>query len=99
MSLDWQEVTSRYGGGALVPTVAGGKTLQVTGVTDEGIDIRTSLWKDTLARKDLEKAVTLLGEGRLSRHPGTFAEDYRTHVADVRGTSVAHILRDLGFLD
>jgi hypothetical protein len=99
MPLDWQEVKRRYGGGASVPTVAGGRTLQVTGATDSGIQIRTSLWKDTLAREHLEKAVRLLEEGRLSRQPGAFAEEYRHWVADARGTSAAHILKDLGFLD
>jgi hypothetical protein len=41
----------------------------------------------------------MLEAGRLTRHPGHFAEQYRTNVADVRGTSVAHVLKDLGHLD
>ncbi len=99
MPLDWEDVKRRYGNGAKVPTVAGGKTLEVTGADDKALYIRTSLWKDALAREHLEKAVQLLEVGRLTRHPGHFAEQYRTNVADVRGTSVAHILKDLGHLD
>jgi ssDNA-binding replication factor A large subunit len=99
MPLNWEEVKRRYGSGAKIPTVAGGKTFEVTGADDDGISIRTSLWTDTLAREDLEKAVELIEAGRLTRHPGHFAEEYRHRVADARGTSVAHILKDLGYLD
>ena len=99
MPLDWDEVKRRYGDGAQVPTVAGGKTLDVTGADDEHIYIQTRLWKDALRRADLEKAVALIEEGRMTRQPGAFAEEYRTIVADARGTSVAHVLKDMGHLD
>jgi hypothetical protein len=99
MPLDWEDVKRRYDGGAKVPTVAGGKTLQVTGVDDGAVHIKTSLWSDSLAREHLELAVRLLEDGKLTRHPGHFAEQYRHNVADVRGTSAAHILKDLGHLD
>lgn len=98
MPLEWDEVKRRYGKGAQVPTAAGGKTLEITGVDDDRIYIKTPLWKAELQRAHLEKAVVLLEEGRLTRHPGHFAEEYRHMVADVRGSSVAHILKDLGFL-
>lgn len=98
MPLDWEEVRRRYGRGARVPTVAGGKTLEVTGVDGDYIYIRNPLWKDALSRVHLEKAVGLIETGRLTRDPGLFAEEYRHEVADIRGTSVAHILKDLGFL-
>jgi hypothetical protein len=99
MPLDWNEVKRRYGSGFLVPTVAGGKTLEVTAADEERIYIKTPLWKDELQRTHLEKAVSLIEDGHLTRHPGHFAEEYRHTVADVRGSSVAHILKDLGFLD
>ncbi len=98
MPLDWEEVQRRYAGGAEVRTVAGGKTFQITGADDSAIYVKTSLWKDALAREHLEKAVRLIEEGRLTTHPGRFAEEFRSAVADARGTSVAHILKDLGHL-
>lgn len=99
MPLDWEEVKRRYASGAEVPTVAGGKRFEVTGADDDAIYVKTSLWKDRLEREHLEKAVRLIEEGRLTTHPGHFAEEFRSAVADVRGTSVAHILKDLGHLD
>lgn len=98
MPLDWVEVTRRYRAGALVPTVAGGKTLEVTGVDDTAVHIRHALWRDSLQRVHLEKAAELIDQGRLSRSAGPFVEEYRTEVADVRATSAAHILKDLGYL-
>lgn len=99
MPLDWSDVKRRYGGGALVPTVAGHKTLEVTGADDAAIHIRNPLWQAALARSDLEKGVALIEDGVISRDPGMFVEDYRVYVTDDRATSVAHILHDLGFLD
>ena len=99
MTLDWATVERRYGDGASIPTVAGGKTLQITGVDAEGVHIRNALWRDTLRRADLEKAVALVETDRMSRHAGLFVEEYRTLVADVRATSAAHVLKDLGFLE
>lgn len=99
MPLDWTEVVSRYEGGTRIPTVAGGKTLEITGVDDSGVHIRHSLWRDTLAREHLEKAVGLVENDRMSRHAGLFVEEYRALVADVRATSVAHVLKDLGVLE
>jgi hypothetical protein len=96
--LDWTAVRSRYGGGARIATVAGGKTLEITGVDDNGVHIRHALWRDTLAREHLEQAVLLIEEDRMTRHAGLFVEDYRALVADVRATSAAHVLKDLGFL-
>lgn len=99
MPMNWAEVVKKYDGGARVPTVAGGKTLQVTGVDASGIHIRNALWKDVLRRADLEKAVDLIEGNQMSRHAGLFVEEYRTLVADVRATSAAHVLKDLGFLE
>jgi dTDP-glucose pyrophosphorylase len=99
MPIDWHEVEARYRDGCSIPTVAGGKTLQITGADDQGIHIRNALWKDTLRRKDLERAVELIEDKRLSKTTGPFVEEYRTLVADVRATSVAHVLKDLGWLE
>jgi hypothetical protein len=99
MSLDWELVKRRYPAGTRIPTVAGGKTLEITGVDDEAVHIRHPLWTDALARRHLEKAVELIEQGRITRHAGLFAEDYRVEVADVRATSAAHLLKHLGFLE
>ncbi|ODU01305.1 MAG: hypothetical protein ABS81_21020 [Pseudonocardia sp. SCN 72-86] len=99
MPLNWSTVEQKYGGGTRIPTVAGGKTLQITGVDAEGVHIRNALWRDTLRRADLEKAVDLVEADQMSRHAGLFVEEYRTLVADVRATSAAHVLKDLGFLE
>lgn len=98
MPLDWTDVLRRYGDGAQVPTVAGGKTLEVTGADETAVHIRNALWRDSLQRVHLEKATMLLEQGRLNRVAGLFVEEYRTEVADVRATSAAHILKDLGYL-
>jgi hypothetical protein len=99
MPLDWTEVIRRYGDGAEVPTIAGGRTLRVIGADEAHVHITNGLWRVALQREHLEKAVELLEAGRITRAPGHFAEEYRTAVADERGTSVAHLLRDLGHLD
>lgn len=99
MPLDWKVVEKKYAEGAKVPTVAGKKTLEVVGANKEGIHIRNPLWDAVVKRSDLEKGVSLIEEGVISRDPGFFVEDYRVYVTDDRATSVAHILHDLGFLD
>ena len=99
MPLDWSKVTERYGAGYRVPTITGGKHLQVSRATDEAIYIESPIWTARLAREDLEKGVELIDEGTISTDPGLFVEDYMIYVSKNRATSVAHILRDLGFLD
>lgn len=99
MPLDWDTVLRRYGDGARIPTVAGGKTLEITGADDTGVHIRTVLWRDTLARPHLEKAVELVESDQMTRHAGLFVEEYRAMVADIRATSAAHVLKDLGVLE
>ena len=99
MPLDWSIVIAKYGNGARVPTVTGGKFLQVTRADEKAIYIESPIWNATLDRSNLEKGVSLIEEGLVSRDPGLFVEDYMLYVANQRATSVAHILRDLGFLD
>lgn len=99
MPLDWKLVVKKYGTGAQVPTCAGGKFLHVTKVDDAAIYIESPIWSVALDRANLEKGVVLIEDGTISRDPGLFVEDYMLYVANQRATSVAHILRDLGFLD
>ena len=99
MPLEWAEIRRRYGKGARVPTITGGKYLQVAGVSDDAITIETPIWTALLQREHLEKGVQLIEEGLISTDPGLFVEDYMVYVSKNRATSVAHILRDLGFLD
>lgn len=99
MPIDWADIVARYGKGAKVPTVTGGKYLDVAGADETAIYIQSPIWSATLDRSNLEKGVTLIEEGVISRDPGLFVEDYMLYVANQRATSVAHILRDLGFLD
>ena len=99
MPLDWSQVIERYGNGAKVPTITGGKYLQVARATEDAIYIESPIWSAVLQRSDLEKGVQLIDEGTISTDPGLFVEDYMLYVSNQRATSVAHILRDLGFLD
>ena len=99
MPLDWSKVMDRYGAGYRVPTITGGKHLQVSHATDEAIYLESPIWTARLAREDLEKGVDLIDDGTISTDPGLFVEDYMIYVSKNRATSVAHILRDLGFLD
>ncbi|HUR85489.1 MAG TPA: hypothetical protein VMY78_09100 [Solirubrobacteraceae bacterium] len=100
MPLDWEAVKRRYENGAEVPTVAGNKTLDVTGADDEAIYIRGGrLWTAALQRSHLELAAELIELGELSRTPVAFVEEYHARVAPERGTSVAHILKDFGFIE
>jgi len=99
MPLDWPSVLAKYGQGFMVPTVAGGKFLKVSHADEEAIYIESPIWNAKLQRVNLEKGVALIEDGTISRDPGLFVEDYMLYVANERATSVAHVLRDLGFLD
>jgi hypothetical protein len=99
MPLEWPRVMDRYAAGASVPTISGGKFLQVSGADESAIRIETPVWEAVLERANLEKAVELIENGTISSDPGLFVEDYMLYVSKVKATSVAHILRDLGFLD
>ncbi len=99
MPLEWSKVMERYGHGMKVPTITGGKFLNVARATDEAVYIESPIWSARLAREDLEKGVQLIEDGTISTDPGLFVEDYMIYVSNNRATSVAHILRDLGYLD
>ncbi len=99
MPLEWNDVIMKYGGGYQVPTIVGDKFLHIEKVDNEAITISSPIWRTQLHRENLEKGVRLIDEGIISPDPGLFVEDYILYVANERATSVAHILRDLGFLD
>ena len=100
MPLDWNEVMARYGSGAQVPTVAGGKTLEVEGADAQHIYIRGGrLWRAALPRDHLERAAAAIERGEMSRSPVAFVEEYHERIHPERGTAVAHILKDFGFID
>lgn len=99
MPLQWEVVRERYEADPQVRQHGSSRTLEVTEVAETHLAVSTRLWTKRLEREHLEQAVRLIEEGRLTTHPGHFAEEFRSAVADVRGTSVAHVLKDLGHLD
>jgi hypothetical protein len=98
MPLDWADVVERYENGAELPSMPGARTLEVTGADDNYIYVSHRLWKDKLTRANLEKAVRLLEEGRMTRNYGDVVDHYRTYIADERPTTAATVLKDLGFV-
>lgn len=99
MPLDWSRVVQKYGDGFKVPTITGGKFLQVSSADDTAIHIENPVWTSILERVHFEKAVELIEEGLISTDPGLFVEDYMLYVSNHRATSVAHIMRDLGYIE
>ena len=99
MPLDWSKVVEKCKDGFKVPTLTGGKFLQISAADDAAIHIENPVWISTLERAHLEKAVQLIEEGLLSTDPGLFVEDYMLYVSNHRATSVAHIMRDLGYIE
>ncbi|GAA1276939.1 hypothetical protein GCM10009609_45020 [Pseudonocardia aurantiaca] len=98
MPLDWADVVKRYENGAELPSMPGAHTLKVTGADDNYIYVSHRLWKAKLTRANLEKAVRLLEEGRMTRDYGDVVDHYRTYIADERPTTAATVLKDLGFV-
>lgn len=99
MPLDWAKVIERYGDGADVESIPGASTIKVTGADEERIYVSHRLWKDSLSRENIEKAVGLIEEGKMSKETGDMVAQYRQRVADERPTTAAVILKDLGYLD
>ncbi len=97
--MDWEAVKDRYKGGASIEPIPGAATLAVTGADDEHVYVKHRLWTAALSRKNLEKAVDLLEQGKMTRKSGDFIDQYRTFVADERPTTAATVLKDLGYLD
>ena len=99
MATDWSTVVERYKDGAQLPSMPGARTLQVTGADVEYIYVSHRLWSDKLTRAHIEKAMSLLDEGRMTRDYATVIDHYRTFIADERPTTAATVLKDLGYLD
>ena len=99
MPLDWGEVIDRYQPGEEPKSIPGVPQARITGVDEEGIHIEHRLWKDSLSRQNLEKAVELLEQGRLPRGAEDAIGKYRMLVADERPTLAAKVLKDLGYLE
>ena len=60
MPLDWGEVMERYQPGEEGTPIPGAPQTRVTGVDEERMYVAHRLWKDTLSRQNLEKAVTFV---------------------------------------
>lgn len=99
LTLDWADVVKRYEHGLEISPIPGASTLSVTGADEEKVYVKHRLWKAALSRENLEKAVRLLGEGKMTRRSGDFVDQYRTYVADERPTTAATVLKDLGYLE
>jgi hypothetical protein len=97
--LDWGKVVDRYQNGAEVEPVPGASPVKVTGADEERIYIAHRLWKDSLSRQNLEKAVELLEQNKIPKDVEDLIGPYRMYVADERPTIAAVILKDLGYLD
>ena len=69
MPLDWSKVVEKYKNGFKVPTLTGGKFLQVSSADETAIHIENPVWESTLERTHFEKAVQLIEEGLISTDP------------------------------
>lgn len=86
---------ARYGSGAEIP---GAASVVVTGADEEYIYVKHRLWEDRFSRKHMERAVSLLAAGKMSRQKSSFIEQYRLFASEERPTTAAWIMKDLGFL-
>lgn len=98
MPLDWTQVIERYRNGAELESLPGASTLAVTGADEEQVYVKHRLWTASLSRRNLERAVELLEEGRMTKVAADFIDQYRTFVEDERPTTAATVLKDLGYL-
>ncbi|GLZ48887.1 hypothetical protein Acsp06_50720 [Actinomycetospora sp. NBRC 106375] len=104
MPLDWDWVRQRYEGGAQLWSLTGSAPVRVVEIDDDRICLSQSLWRDCVARSELEAAVVLLNTGEIATEPVAFAEALRRRRAHVdtgctRGPNLtAIVLRDLGYL-
>ncbi|MDV7136803.1 hypothetical protein [Williamsia muralis] len=97
--LDWDMIVAKYGHGAEVDSLPGGAKISVSGVDDEHIHVTHRLWKASLTRSNLERAIDMVNAGTMTRVANEFIDQYRTTIADERPTVTATVLKDLGYLD
>ena len=98
MPLDWSQVVEKYQSGASLESLPGASTLSVTGADDEKVYVKHRLWEASLKRSNLERAVDLLEQGKMTPVAADFIDQYRTYVEDERPTTAATVLKDLGYL-
>ncbi len=99
MPLDWGEVKDHYQSGEEPKPIPGAPQTKVTGVDEERIYVEHRLWKDSLSRQNLEKAVELLEQGRMPKGAEDAVAKYRMLVADERPNLATKVLKDLGYLE
>jgi hypothetical protein len=99
MPLDWGEVIDHYQSGEEGKPIPGAPQTKVTGVDEERIYVEHRLWKDSLSRRNLEKAVELLEQGRMPKGAEDAVAKYRMLVADERPNLATKVLKDLGYLE
>lgn len=101
MPLDWEMVKKKYGGDkeAWVPTIAGGKKLRVTGVTDEEIFVSTRINpKAPIKREGLERMVMIIETKEVKPDIASLSKEFRKFIEGYRDTASLSILNDLGCL-
>jgi hypothetical protein len=89
----------RYQPGEEGTPIPGAPQTVVMAVDEERMYVAHRLWKDTLSRQNLEKAVELLEQGRMPKDAEDAISKYRAHVADERPTLATKVLKDLGYLE
>ncbi|ANS31292.1 hypothetical protein JOJ86_000389 [Rhodococcus percolatus] len=99
MTLNWDNVLEKYRDGAEIDSLPGAATLSVSGADEEKIYVKHRLWKDSLSRTNLERAIEMVSAGTMTRTAADFIDQYRTIIADERPTTAATVLKDLGYLD
>jgi hypothetical protein len=104
VGLDWDAVRERYAGGARLTSLTGSAPVRVEEIDEHRICLSQRLWRDCVARQELEAALELLDRGEIATEPVAFAEGLRRRRAHVdtgctRGPNLtAIVLRDLGYL-
>ncbi len=99
MPLDWGAVVDRYQPDSEGTPIPGAPQTKVTAIDEERMYVAHRLWKDTLSRQNLEKAVELLEQGKMPKGAEDAIAKYRMHVADERPTLATKVLKDLGYLE
>lgn len=99
MPLNWSDVKKKYKPGTVIPYIAGNKTFKVSKVTEDKIYVTTVANPDAIIeRKNLERFVELLEEGKFEPDVISLTDDYRILFDDNRSTSAVSIIKDLGFI-
>ncbi len=99
MPLDWGAVVDRYQSDSEGTPIPGAPQTKVTAIDEERMYVAHRLWKDTLSRQNLEKAVELLEQGKMPKDAEDAISKYRMLVADERPTLATKVLKDLGYLE